>query len=253
MKTNTSSHIISVPGAAMDATECCCYGVSCGHIHTAKRLLGNWWSCRQKMIWRNGRLNYNQKCSKGEPEEKNLPRLPLQGLKSSTYIQDVPDVAVAAQEWGFRSVATSWADGNGWEEHKEGWEERKREPAAKMSCLGSAHSKAPDSGFECIKENFKRWLACMWSTSTRQVRHLLISIQWKEMGARAAQAEFKCRFVKLGAERTYHQKSSPGVSHTCHHLQSAIKMESFQRSAPGQPWWDAESQGEILWPVSHRG
>lgn len=52
------------------------------------------------------------------------------------------------------------------------------------------------------------------------MRHLLISIQWKEMGARAAQAGFKCRLVKLGAERIYHQKGSPGVSHTCHHLLS---------------------------------
>lgn len=29
----------------------------------------------------------------------------------------------------------SGADGNGWEEREEGWEERKRDPAAKMSWL----------------------------------------------------------------------------------------------------------------------
>lgn len=78
---------------------------------------------------------------------KLLPRLRLQGLpKSTTHIQDVPDVA-AAQEGGCRSVVVAGADGNGWEERLEGWEERKRDPAAKISCLGSAHREGLDSVF----------------------------------------------------------------------------------------------------------
>lgn len=44
-------------------------------------------------------------------------------------------------------VDLAGADGNGWEEREEGWEERKRDPAAKISCLGSAHREGLDSVF----------------------------------------------------------------------------------------------------------
>lgn len=36
---------------------------------------------------------------------------------------------------GLQVYVVSGADGNGWEEREEGWEERKRDPAAKMSWL----------------------------------------------------------------------------------------------------------------------
>ena len=109
MKTNASSHIISVPAAAIDATEYC-WRAAGYHMDTSTPVKGCWQighHAEKKRNEGNEDLNYNQKCSRGEQEENNLPRLPLQGLpKSSTYIRDGPDVA-AAREWDCRSVVVS--------------------------------------------------------------------------------------------------------------------------------------------------
>lgn len=58
--------------------------------------------------------------------------------------------------------------------------------------------------------------------------------QWEEMGG--AEAEFKCKLVKLGAERTFHWEGSPGVSHT-----GLTKWEIPKGMLP------AESQAGISW------
>lgn len=53
----------------------------------------------------------------------------------------------------------------------------------------------------------------MGSPSTHQEREFwCCGMQWQER--RGAEAEFKCRLVKLGAERTFHWEGSPGLSHT---------------------------------------
>lgn len=53
----------------------------------------------------------------------------------------------------------------------------------------------------------------MGSPSTHQKREFwCCGTPWEEKGG--AEARFKCRLLKLGAERTCHWEGSPGVAHS---------------------------------------
>lgn len=76
----------------------------------------------------------------------------------------------------------------------------------------------------------------MGSQSTHQEREFWCGgTRWEEMGG--AEAEFKHRLVKLGAERTCHWEGSPGVSHTV-----------LTKWAIPKGMLPAESQAGIAWP-----